>query len=43
VELLPHVLEAAAELGDAPRAALPGDPAMARFAERAGLASIFGL
>jgi aryl-alcohol dehydrogenase-like predicted oxidoreductase len=43
VELLPHVLEAAAELDEAPREALPGDPAMARFAERAGLASIFGL
>ena len=43
VELLPHVLAAAAELGDGARAALPGDPVMARFAERAGLASIFGL
>ena len=43
VELLPHVLRAAAELGDGAPAALPGEAVMARFAERAGLASIFGL
>lgn len=43
VELLPHVLKAAAELGDTAREALPGDALMARFSERAGLASIFGL
>ena len=43
VELLPHVLEAAAELGDDAGEALPADAAMGRFAERAGLASIFGL
>jgi aryl-alcohol dehydrogenase-like predicted oxidoreductase len=39
VELLPHVLEAAAELGGE----MPGEAAMASFGQRAGLASIFGL
>jgi aryl-alcohol dehydrogenase-like predicted oxidoreductase len=39
VKLLPQVLEAAAELGDE----LPPDAVMGRFAERAGLASIFGI
>jgi aryl-alcohol dehydrogenase-like predicted oxidoreductase len=39
VKLLPQVLEAAAELGGE----LPPDAAMGRFAERAGLASIFGI
>jgi aryl-alcohol dehydrogenase-like predicted oxidoreductase len=39
VELLPHVLEAAAELGGE----MPGEAAMASFGKRAGLASIFGL
>jgi aryl-alcohol dehydrogenase-like predicted oxidoreductase len=43
VELLPHVLEAAAEPGDDAAQALPAEAAMGRFAERAGLASIFGL
>jgi hypothetical protein len=40
---LPHVLEAAAEVGDDTAQALPAEAAMGRFAERAGLASIFGL
>jgi aryl-alcohol dehydrogenase-like predicted oxidoreductase len=39
VELLPHVLEAAAELG----AEVPDEAVMASFGQRAGLASIFGL
>lgn len=39
VKLLPQVLEAAAEFGGE----LPPDAAMGRFAERAGLASIFGI
>ena len=42
VELLPHVLRAAAELGAA-RERAPADAAMAGLSQRAGLASIFGL
>jgi len=43
VELLPHVLKAAAELGDGAREGVPSEAAMASFGQRAGLASIFGL
>jgi aryl-alcohol dehydrogenase-like predicted oxidoreductase len=43
VELLPHVLAAAADLGDGAPEALPSDAVMGRLAGRAGLASIFGL
>jgi aryl-alcohol dehydrogenase-like predicted oxidoreductase len=43
VELLPHVVKAAAELGAAPAEAVPSEAAMASFGKRAGLASIFGL
>ena len=42
VDLLPHVLQAAADLGAA-REQAPGEAAMASFGQRAGLASIFGL
>ena len=43
VGLLPAVLKAAAELGDAARTKAPDDAVMAAFGQRAGLASIFGL
>jgi aryl-alcohol dehydrogenase-like predicted oxidoreductase len=43
VELLPHVLKAAAEIGDGAREEVPSEAAMASFGQRAGLASIFGL
>jgi aryl-alcohol dehydrogenase-like predicted oxidoreductase len=43
VELLPHVLKAAAELGAAASEGVPSEAAMASFGQRAGLASIFGL
>jgi aryl-alcohol dehydrogenase-like predicted oxidoreductase len=43
VGLLPHVLKAAAELGDGAREGVPSEAAMASFGQRAGLASIFGL
>jgi aryl-alcohol dehydrogenase-like predicted oxidoreductase len=43
VELLPHVLKAAAELGAAAGEGVPSEAAMASFGKRAGLASIFGL
>jgi aryl-alcohol dehydrogenase-like predicted oxidoreductase len=41
--LLPVVLRAAAELGDAASAGPPSEASMARFGARAGLSSIFGL
>ena len=43
VGLLPAVLQAAAEFGDAAPAQVPDEAAMAAFGQRAGLASIFGL
>jgi aryl-alcohol dehydrogenase-like predicted oxidoreductase len=43
VELLPHVLKAAAKLGDGAREGVPSEAAMASFGKRADLASIFGL
>ena len=43
VELLPHVLKAAAELGAAAGEGVPSEAVMASFGKRAGLASIFGL
>jgi hypothetical protein len=43
VDLLPHVLRAAAELGAAANEEPPSDAVMASFGQRAGLASIFGL
>jgi len=43
VGLLPHVLKAAAELGDGAREGVPSEAVMASFGKRAGLSSIFGL
>ena len=43
VELLPHVLKAAAELGAASSPEVPSKAVMASFDKRTGLTSIFGL